>query len=87
MSMSDRHNAEKHNGGTVEVVLMLRLLPEWTEKKYSKCTTRIDVYVRSSQWWNRGGGLMLRPLPERIKGVVPLTNEKFNLILSNDLSV
>ena len=51
MSMSDRHNAEKHNGGTVEVVLMLR------------------------------------PLPERIKGVVPLTNEKFNLILSNDLSV
>ncbi len=50
MSMSDRHNAERHNGGTVEVVLMLR------------------------------------PFPERMEGVVPSTNQKFNLILSNGMS-
>ncbi len=28
MSMSDRHNAERHNGGTMEVILMLRPLPK-----------------------------------------------------------
>ena len=50
MSSSDRHNSERHNGKSMEVVIMLR------------------------------------PLLRKIRGVVPITNEQFSIVLSQDLS-
>ena len=49
LNATDRHNLLKHNGESLEVVIMLR------------------------------------PMVQRIEGVVPVTNEEFTLILSHDL--
>ena len=51
MSSTDWHNFERHNGASMEVVIMLR------------------------------------PLLRKIRGFVPITNEQFSIVLSQDLSL